>query len=305
MGVLATMTLFTLSLWRGIYLFPAHHPLFYRTLQPYERFWYRRPPTFMYVMLFVVGLWVMGELANTLELPLLIGAVGVAFAGGSLNGLHIVYNVSRYIAHQRENGQYDLIATTPVGQFVSGWAQAARHIRRHHGYNGINQLAGLGQLLGMLLIFPLGLVVIPASSSGSVSVTAVSAATSAGLLMIFNGIILTLMLRYEYMRSIGTATLLSVIIPARVGNKGNAGMAAVWIFLCLQFVVYIALIGGVFVLFGGLLRLFSVNAILSSLFHLLLIVLIGEWVNRFLWRRLQTELNTDRVEFEGLLMYTA
>lgn len=247
-------------------------------------------------MLFLVGLWMIGQLFATLQLPLLLIFVALLLAGGTPNGVHIVYNVSRSIAQQRQSGQYELIGITPAGRFVAGWALAARHVRLHHGYIGLSQFALLFQLFALLLIFPVGLVLAPALTSPAMVGVSISAASPDGLMIVFNGLMLVLMLRLEYMRSITSAVLLSILVPAR----GNAGIAALWIFLSLQIAVYLSYGLVVFGGIGTLVTQFPLDGILSSLLFVGTFILIAEGFNRVLWGMLQTELNTGEAELEGL-----
>jgi hypothetical protein len=296
----AALTMVTWRLWRGIFRFPAHHPLFYRSLNGANRFWFRRPSGMMYLPVFLFGLLLTCQLIMMLELPVLIVMLAVLLAGGTPNGLHIVLNVSRDIARLCETGQYDLIGITPSGRFLSGWARAARHIRLHHGYIGLSQFALMFQLIALLLIFPVGLVLVPAMTDAAtigVSVTATSAATGDGLLAIFNGLLLVLMLRLEYMRSIIAAVVVSLLVTSRVVYRSRAGMAGMGFFLILQSAVYITYVL-LYMMSRGILH--TVNPVISSLILFLSVVAVIEIAHRMLWRQLQMDLNTDQTELEHL-----
>ena len=213
-------------------------------------------------------------------LPIANTIFGLVHASGASSG----------IARERDRRTYDVLCTAPPGTLGMHWAYCTGWLHYHSTFRTA--------LLGVLAI---GIV---ASIFGLTAQVVFGADQASPLVVLVRGLALSAIFVIDYAQSIVISSMTSLLIPTHAENEGNARLWACTLFLGLQLAVYLPTLLISVVALPNTFQLLGMDATASALIAPLLyvafFVALREVIIIGMWRRVEAELSTTRVELDAI-----
>ncbi len=298
----------TWKLWYALNHPPATHPIFWRTLRrfnttPLEFTSYSGhlsrvdKLSLAYLVVFALLVFVTNSIPQGAQIPLLtlllflltipiivpilIVLSRTAFSG-SFHGLLWTLSISQLIARERENHTYELLRLFPAGVLAPLWAMCTGCVYSKQHFNQILDLHNntLRLIAGVGFVLVVALLIWVEEDTVTTIVQ-----------VIFYALLLLALLHLDFIQSLLTSLLLSMIIPLYSPTLLDARLWAAGSFLLIQITTYtISLLAVTFLLpglFAGLALGGWLALCMQFTFALAIFYSIRELVLVLLWRWLR------------------
>ncbi len=201
----------------------------------------------------------------------------ILFAG-TLCGGYSTLHISGRIAHEREQGRYDLMSITAWGRSGLNWRIS------HDVYRGIKTVQELSRTITWIVVFFLFL---------CITWLVIAAITNTDVVGVMTLITVSVLFYVDFAQSIVMGCVLGMLIPTYAPEQLAARAVGVGVFLLVQFVLY-AVLMGVLVTFTTTLTSLSINDDHLRILGLIAVSgLLRESVIAALWWWLARRLETD------------
>ncbi|MFQ3567165.1 MAG: hypothetical protein SNJ59_09200 [Aggregatilineales bacterium] len=281
-------------LWQALIAPPAAHPLMHVHVAPTSAATSQRR-RWRGLLLIGLGVVVIAafQLAVGINFDLLTIALVVALSAGTLFSLNFVGTIADSLARARAGRAFDVYSTLPPGPFGAAWLMALGQLHIDQVllriYRSIQTLTKTTIAL-VILLAPAYIVIM--SSFAQIAITRPSDVELIGEILL-NAVTLLVLARlvlFDFTRSVVTAVLLALIVPARARGPADAQALAVGSFVSTQFGIYVISAAALFLILPTALAPLGLSPLLTELLLLaprvLIFVLIREALVVVLWRSL-------------------
>lgn len=293
----------TFKLWRALNRPPPRSPIYLRAFTSRFQHEERRPfhiPLLsqiaslsknMGVLVLPVVIILFGTpfLILTFYIALLISPVLLPLAN-TLHGLVHAVSASAEIARERDNKTYDLLCATPLGMLGMHWSYCTGWLYDHSSYRPV--------LLGLLVI---GII---SNVFGLTSQVVFGAGEVEPLTILMRALALSAIFILDYAQTIIISSLTVLLVPTRAENQSNTRLWAASLFLLLQIAVYLPTLLLALVALPSAIHLLNLDpatrGFLTPLLYVAFFMALREIVIYGLWRRVEKELSTTRMELDSL-----
>lgn len=269
----------TLKLWRALNDPPATHPIFVRTvlLPPLDK---RYSITSAGVIIgFIMRMSEFMPTALIFLMPLVLAGCGLTY------GLDCAMRVSQFIAYERKNKTYELLALCPQGALAACWVICTSLLYQNRHFQRMleivkNSVRIAFAVIGLILILFVGVSfsIILSSSHLALSI----------IVPLINAVAVVTLIYSEYIQSTVIGCLTGLIIPTFTSGTTDAFLYAPAVYLLIKIGCYAVdvLIG--FTLLDRIYQMLGIQHglpdILLTLIRVIIIVVVQDIVIRFLWQ---------------------
>lgn len=229
-------------------------------------------------------------------MPVLLGVIGLIY------GLDCALRVSSSIARERENGTFDLLALSPPGALLIGWALCASALYRGREFMRFHSIVKTSIIIGVVLVVVLTgfetLIQLPLLSRDA-RLLLPTFVRSAHLLAILG------ILYADYAQGAVLGCLIGLLIPTYTTNRIDASLYTLGIFLLTQITLYAAAVWigfnflpDAFIQIGWTDRGME---FLLALFRLLIFLGLHEISITLIWEHLVKRLNARPIDIQSIL----
>lgn len=281
-------------LWQALIVPPAAHPLMHvhvpsSSAAPLQRRRWRG------LLLIVLGVLVIAgfQIAVGVSFDLLTVALVVALSAGTLFSLNFVGAIADSLARARAGRAFDVYSTLPPGPFGAAWLMALGQLHVDQIllriYRGVQTLTRTAIAL-VIILTPAYIVILSYFAQSAINMPSGADLVGEILLNTITLLVLARLVLFDFTRSVVTAVLLALIVPARVRGQADAQVVAVGSFIGTQFSIYIISAAALFLILPTALAPLSLSPLIAELLLLapraLIFILVREAVVVVLWRSL-------------------
>lgn len=299
--------LMTWKIWKSLRYPLRWHPIFRQTHTHYEHseqntlFWRMIQTVVGIAILLFVVMFPAPALITGFGLSLGIPALILVF-NGSFLGLKWVTSVSEILAKAYQDKRFDLLALTPRGALGVSWLMCTATIHRHDWLRIAYRILRWVLLLVLVL---LGVIVAGIILSAASTINPFLNDNQLRILIDAIGIaFVVLALWLDHIQSIVIASIMGILLPSYLPNSWQVRELARFLYILLQVMTYLFMIG-VYFLLEKLIMLVFATQIYSGVLHfaatVLLFYLLRELIINLLWRSLLKRFDLRAQDYQEIV----